>query len=264
MSLCAFLLLPTEDTIPQRIKNQIDFEVFVKETISVIRRIRRENSMKLYYDEDNFKAFFGVCGNLASEGTYLNSAKYQMQSFLGVNAVNIATAPHANRNCVYFLWNYPGSLIVDSNIPKLISEIAERMFSFKKNTNYLLLNMWETVEARREVLLVFKDAPHIKELPSGFARIPFIANTNELEQWLKTNHVQDFSLQDRTKFRKTNRVEQGQSVYLETETNHYWYLDNLHKDEYEVFDSTGKHIGVAGLNGEIDYEKRETGRSIEV
>jgi predicted ATPase len=53
-------------------------------------------------------------------------------------------------------------------------------------------------------------------------------------------------------------------VYKEISTNRYWYLDNLHKDHYEVFNAMGEHIGVANLQGEIDTSKREKGRRITV
>jgi hypothetical protein len=53
-------------------------------------------------------------------------------------------------------------------------------------------------------------------------------------------------------FSKTNFVEQGQPVYQEIATSYYWYLDNLHKNHYEVFNYNGDHIGIADLNGEID------------
>lgn len=71
-----------------------------------------------------------------------------------------------------------------------------------------------------------------------------------------------FSLKDSTRFRKTNFDRQGQMVYKETKTGCYWYLDNLHKNHYEVFDSKEEHIGVADIQGNVDTSKRVSGRKL--
>jgi len=73
-----------------------------------------------------------------------------------------------------------------------------------------------------------------------------------------------FSLKDATLFTKTAKREQGQSVFKEIATNRYWYLDNKHKNHYEVFDNTGNHIGTADLNGNIDTSRRNAGRTITI
>ena len=51
-------------------------------------------------------------------------------------------------------------------------------------------------------------------------------------------------------------------IYREIKTGYYWYFDNFHADEFEVCDKTGKHIGVADLEGNIDTDKAVKGRSI--
>jgi hypothetical protein len=63
-------------------------------------------------------------------------------------------------------------------------------------------------------------------------------------------------------YRKTGRIRQGQQVYLEIVTGYSWYLDNLHKKHYEVFDSNEMHIGTANLNGEINHSTRIHGREL--
>jgi hypothetical protein len=66
-------------------------------------------------------------------------------------------------------------------------------------------------------------------------------------------------------FAKTNKPhQQGQPVYQERKTNHYWYLDNIHKNHYEVFDSNGKHLGEANLNGVLNYNKRDKEKFINI
>ena len=74
--------------------------------------------------------------------------------------------------------------------------------------------------------------------------------------------VVDFSLSDTSRFKKTKFERQGQLVYKELTTKCFWYLDNLHRNHYEVFDSNENHLGEADLNGNIDISKRENGRKL--
>jgi hypothetical protein len=74
--------------------------------------------------------------------------------------------------------------------------------------------------------------------------------------------IVEFSLKDTTRFCKTKIISQGQSVYKEIKTNCYWYLDNLHRNHYEVFNSSKSHIGIADMQGNIDTFKRVDNRSL--
>ena len=74
--------------------------------------------------------------------------------------------------------------------------------------------------------------------------------------------IVDFTLKDATRFSKTRLVRQGQPVYKEISTNCYWYLDNLHKNHYEVFDSEEVHIGIADKQGIVDTTKRKDDRRL--
>lgn len=74
--------------------------------------------------------------------------------------------------------------------------------------------------------------------------------------------IYNFTLKDKTKFNKTNLERQGQMVYNEIATGSFWYLDNLHKNHYEVFDRNNIHLGVANLNGILDTNKKVKGRTL--
>jgi hypothetical protein len=71
-----------------------------------------------------------------------------------------------------------------------------------------------------------------------------------------------FSLKDSSRFTRTFHIEQGQHVYRENDTGYYWYLDNFHKDHFEVFDSKGVHIGIADLEGQVNTRKRDTTKRV--
>lgn len=75
--------------------------------------------------------------------------------------------------------------------------------------------------------------------------------------------IYPFSLKDGTRFQKDGRIVQGKNVYREIDTGYYWYLDNLHKNHYEVFDRNGQHIGTANTDGVIVPSKKVNGRTLQ-
>lgn len=74
--------------------------------------------------------------------------------------------------------------------------------------------------------------------------------------------IYSFSLKDGTRFQKDRRIVQGQNVYREIDTGRYWYLDNFHKNHYEVFDKNNQHIGVADMQGNFNPAKKVKGRNL--
>ncbi|MEA5618725.1 hypothetical protein VB711_12880 [Cronbergia sp. UHCC 0137] len=75
-------------------------------------------------------------------------------------------------------------------------------------------------------------------------------------------------LRDTTRFKKTVNKCQGRVIYFELNTERHWYVDNLHYGQashLEVFDKTGKnHLGEADLNGNINYSKSDSDKTIDV
>ncbi|MFM7408517.1 MAG: hypothetical protein ACKO3K_18140, partial [Cuspidothrix sp.] len=75
-------------------------------------------------------------------------------------------------------------------------------------------------------------------------------------------------LRDGVRFRKTSNRCQERVIYCELITGYYWYVDNLHHGKaahLEVFDKTGKkHLGEADLDGNINYFKSDSDKSIDV
>lgn len=87
-------------------------------------------------------------------------------------------------------------------------------------------------------------------------KIPCYKDWDSLWKYLEDKQLFSFSLNDTTKFEKCSYTVQVAAVYKEKTTGRYWYMDNLHKTHYEVFDHLGKkHIGEAGLDGVIDKTK---------
>jgi hypothetical protein len=248
-----FLPFPqTDDTISKIILDENSYKRFVKEYLETISAISKESSVKLFYDSDNIRYFIDACKKFENEH-YLNEAENQIRKFIPQNSNDIQNKTIKDGNCIYVLWNSNKSPCVEQT-SKIIEEIAERIICYQ-NEKFILFNISENIETDRDVLLVCKDARHILDLPK-FARIPYITDKYSLDLWLATNHIVEFSLLNKSCFTSTKKIEQGQRVYKEIKADRYWYLDNLHKDHYEVFDSNGEYIGKANLRGEINKTKK--------
>ena len=251
-----FLLFPqTDDTILEIIQDGISYKKFVKEISDIFSTLHKDNSIKLFYDSNNIRTFIDTCKQFEKE-TYLNNAESQIRSFISLKSANIQDNPTKDNSCMYILWNTDLLPSVECNPPEIITEIAEKILSYP-NEKFLLLNISESLKAdRRNVLFVCKDAKHTFE--PKFALFPYVTDKSDLELWLATNHITIFSLLDKSRFTRTNRTEQGQRVFQEKNTNYFWYLDNFHKNHFEVFDNTGKqHVGEANLQGQLDTSKRD-------
>ena len=123
---------------------------------------------------------------------------------------------------------------------------------------------------RDRVIVSFRDSELFREetlsiLKNGNEQIG-IDNLVNAGHYVNVLHqrgiIYSFSLKDGTRFQKDGRIVQGQNVYREIDTGYYWYLDNLHKNHYEVFDRNGQHIGTANTDGVIDPSKQVSGRTL--
>lgn len=62
--------------------------------------------------------------------------------------------------------------------------------------------------------------------------------------------VQKFSITDNSDFERSSY--QNGKAKREKSTGRIWYLDELHRDHYEIFNSDGTGYGIADLNGKVD------------
>jgi len=155
-----------------------------------------------------------------------------------------------------------------------LAEVTERTLQ-NPNNNYLLVNFINSIFCVKnfqhpDIQECFS-IPIVKNNSEEFpVKLDCLDNKSAIENWLRENQVlKDFDLKeflkDTTRFQKTSRSWDGPSIYYEIPTKRYWYLDNFHKNHFEVFDSTGKnHLGIADLEGNIDETKKDISRSIEV
>jgi len=244
----------------------IDSPQIVQELIQTaikLRQIIRQYSqdIELFYDSQNIKTFLQKIAVLF-ENEYLQKPSTQLKISLQ-SATDWRTSAVQQAECSYVLW-FLEQFEVKAVSNSTLAEMVERILS-QTTEKYLLLNLNQSIRINRQFLPVFKDCKHITGLPQ-FVHIELIADEKAFQLWWEIYQKQEgkshFSLLNRQRFSRTHLVEQGKTVYKEVSTSRYWYLDNLHKDHYEVFNAQGEHIGIANLQGEIDYSKKEKGRRI--
>ena len=262
MGINAFILLPVSDEAIPEIDDVTKLTNLIKSYHDLFKEINKNPNNKLFYDETNFLLFITKFSELFSDkdGDKINQLKRWLRSILTKQARNIRDEKEQQKDVRYILWNLEPELKVD-DAHVILAEIAERAFKDFKEKN-VLLNLDDTLEADRTVFLVFKDAIYISALPQKFAHIPYVQDLSELKSWLDNHQVKVFDLSDENRFRRTSERYDGAPIFQEIKTGYYWYLDNFHKDHYEVFDAERKHFGVSDLEGGIDKTKKIKKRRI--
>ncbi len=255
MAMQFFLYIPqTDDEI---INVALDTSKFI-EKIKNIKEVSKNNQGIIYYDEENIKIFIDKVDKLNL--VYLDSFKTQLRQSLGKTSISIHENSLRNNDFVYIIWSL-NTFKVDY-ADDTLKEIAERIEQYPTE-KFILFTFESDLETNKNTITIFKDAKHFPNYPQNFIHIPFVENIEELEIWLATHHIIDFSLLNKLRFRGTNQNQQGKKMYEEIETGNFWYLDNFHKNEYEVFNPQGQHIGVADLQGNVDISKAIKGRTID-
>ncbi len=133
--------------------------------------------------------------------------------------------------------------------------------SLKEHTQFVCI---DSAAHSNQQLVLFQDAKHLKEYPCEFVKVPCFDSLSLFMDYAWEKGVFRFSLDDTMRFEKyhgTGHI-QGAQVYREIGKNRYWYLDMLHKTHYEVFDNTGKHLGEADMEGEIDFTLCDKNKTI--
>lgn len=254
MALNVFLFFPETDA---QILND-DSKKIISDFFYISNKIKNNSTIKLFYDTENITSFIAL-NNLTE--IYLEKDINKLRIKLSkTNAIDITDKKYIDKNCYYFQWNMDCCRI--DNCTEILKEIVERKIRFESE-EFILINFNNSIEHCRERILVFKDAKQVLNFPMNFIHIDFVSDFLEFEIWLKTNEVKTFSLLDRNKFRRTPLVQQGKPVFVSIESGYFWYLDNFHKDEYEVFDANKKHIGVSDLLGNLDLKKAIPGRTFD-
>jgi len=152
-------------------------------------------------------------------------------------------------------------LIIDDFVEgTVLAEVAERNLQDENEMPRLLINFKNSPFDATKIH-VFKD----DETFENPIVLDCIDNQFDFDNWLslyeKAIRAKEYLVVSGL-FRKTNSQLQGQSIYQHNENGQYWYLDNFHKNHFEVFNAHQEHIGVADLEGNLDMSKKVNGRTI--
>jgi hypothetical protein len=136
-----------------------------------------------------------------------------------------------------------------------IAEAAERQLLDTPSVKRLIVNFIDS-DFKTTICIVKNEAHPIN--------IDCVETKEELEKWLSLPIMPlDAFLRNTERFIRTKFKQQGATVFQEKLTAHYWYIDNLHKNEFEVFDADKVHIGVANLEGTIQPDSKIKGRTMD-
>lgn len=223
-----------------------------------ISNFYHHEKFQFYYDSSNITSFIELNDILKN---YLEKDVNKLR----VKLHKISAKDILNHNIVdfkydYLQWNL-NTFTVD-NCVLILKEVSERNITYPEDKN-LLINFNNSIKHCRNKILVFKEGKEKNSFPNKFIHVDFVSDLLELELWLNTYDKSSFSLLNRALFLRTSLIQHGKPVFQEISTKRYWYLDNFHKNEYEVYNSQKKHIGVSDLNGIIDYSKIVSGRTFD-
>lgn len=100
----------------------------------------------------------------------------------------------------------------------------------------------------------FTDAKHKEELPSRWYKYSWFTKIEEIHALCKNLGVCDFDLKlkDKNQYVSIGIPGHVHPAYKELSTGRIIYLDTFHKDHYECFSRTGKHLGEMTLNGDLE------------
>lgn len=244
-----------DDSILELSDSKENLKHFLKNILD-LKRIANEHSIQIIYDSERIQRFKKEVENLADF-----SVDIRLRNFIGKSAIDFREKPKQQNDISYFIWDLNTCEVKPLN-NNILAEIPEY---WNENEEFLIINFSNEYDnQKRGYLPIFKDAWHQNNLPKFF-KTDFVTDFQELELWLATYQVSEFSLLDRSRFERTKWLCQGAKIYQEIKTKRFWYLDMFHKDHYEVFDKTGKnHLGTSNLKGEISEDKKDDSRSIDV
>lgn len=139
-----------------------------------------------------------------------------------------------------------------------IAEVTERKLQ-KADLAYLLVNFSGShFQEPHPTFRLCHSIDVVKNQTQPKIHLDCLDSKSAFEEWVqdKLNFL-SFLEREADRFKKTSHVFQGQPVYIEIKNGHYWYLDNFHKNHFEVFNSQGEHLGEADLEGILDINKRD-------
>jgi hypothetical protein len=261
MKIRAYILFPeSEDAFIQIGDNADSYENLIKEILVVKNLLRSYRNFELCIDSANVDLFLNKAEQLVG-GEYLANCRIQLERIFGNKVRNVNKAFLRKNDCIYVNWNI--NLEIEHS-KVIIAEAAEAKIN-EGDDEIIFINIANAYLNNRDFLYIIKDAVQQNDLPSLIS-IRLANNEIEFSEWLSSLTNGGFSLRDKLRFEKTNHRWKKQWIFREISTGRYWYYDYFHKDNvqhFEVFDSDGRNLGVADLEGILDITKAKVERRID-
>lgn len=134
-----------------------------------------------------------------------------------------------------------------------LAEVSERKIKHLEK-KYLLLNFQNSS---------FSEITNTKITKNDKVsnNIDCVDSVKSVTDWIENNCIVKLIVKDSSRFQKTSKNIHGATVFKELDTDYFWYLDTLHNNHYEVFNSQKEHIGEADLRGNIDTNKQDKSKN---
>jgi len=255
MSTRLFFEFPDDEMVSDICPNEGALELFLRETTRALNDIRAKRELILLYDPNSAKAFADYMETMLP-AVYPSHSRRLYRLLDGRQSRSPEAEFATNRNASYYVWKN-GEIIAD--FPDFFRNAAESTLNQSEEDKTIVYSPQDRYRDRKWLIMV-KDARNRDNLPV-FCRLYFISDLDSLD--LLLFQETSFSLLDLLRFRRDNRIQQGQRVFQEIATDYFWYLDNFHKTHYEVFDRQGYHLGEADLQGQLDRNKADPRKKLD-
>ena len=260
MKIIAYFIFPETDVDILMLGDDPNvYKELISEVASVKRQLKNHKDFELCYDSENVDCFWEKAESLLG-GNYLYDCKKQLRKLFGNHSTNVKVTSMCNPECIYAGWDISCTEI---QVNRIISEVSEATLNEKLGKT-VLVDMTNAYSTSRDAVHVIKDAVHIEGLPVMIVT-PTVCSVADFAEWYASISNTEFTLKDKRKFEKTNFRWNKEAIYKCLKTGYFWYFDYFHRENkwhFEVFDTTGIHLGEANENGVLKKETADKNKTI--
>lgn len=237
-----------ECSLQGQFETNAEFEKHVISLIVLMDKIIQKNNFNAELYKGNFFINFEAVKNQIFQKTF---SELKQQTQVRFKSLLSKTARDWQKQAVH---QATEQYVLVENLQHVtgtsIAEIAERKLQ-QSELAYLLINFsYSNFQTNHPTFSLCRLISVIKNQNPPKIDLDCLDNEEAFEQWVTDKlDKRNFLERNSARFQKTTYIVQGQAVYIEVKTACYWYLDNLHKDHFEVFNKQGQHLGYSNLQG---------------
>lgn len=241
--------------------DQDEFVLGVRTFISIFSEVKKKVKDAKYYEDEFFLYSNAIQNEIFKSSLEKVADKSLRRAFYGLinNKLNAKSWREERMHLLDDAYFYFESEDLIDVSDKTLAEIAERNLQFPDKRR-LSVNFRSSRYENLEIIEIYKNSEESETLQVDCCDcLEILANwIGEIER-----PATDF-LRNKERFEPTSKISPvvKTKIYKEINTGYYWCFDNFHKDEFEVYDNQGNHIGTANLEGEIDFIKAKADRNI--